>query len=172
MATETFLSCFLVYPLACIWHSALLIWVLNDILLSAWMMNEEGDYTLNPLQSIALGKRPDWPWTEPHWVMRIRQITRAMPVYFPLTATTWLLSGLCVYWIASVVSDPLWPYGLYSARLLCWWDSPGKNTGVGCHALLQGIFPTQGSSLHLLGLAHWQAGSLPLVPPEKPYFLV
>ena len=31
-----------------------------------------------------------------------------------------------------------------SPRLLCPWDSPGKNTGVGCHFLLQGIFPTQG----------------------------
>ena len=36
-------------------------------------------------------------------------------------------------------------------------DSPGKNTGVGCHALLQGIFPTQGSNGHLLELLHcWQ----------------
>ena len=43
-------------------------------------------------------------------------------------------------------------------------DSPGKNTGVGCHALLQGIFPTQGTNTHLLPR---QAGSLPLVPPEK-----
>ena len=33
---------------------------------------------------------------------------------------------------------------------LCLWDSPGKNTGVGCHTLLQGIFPTQGSNLGLL----------------------
>ena len=48
------------------------------------------------------------------------------------------------------------------------WDSPGKNTGVGCHALLQGIFPTQGSNLSLLPLLHWQMGSLPLVPPGKP----
>ena len=38
------------------------------------------------------------------------------------------------------------------ARLLCLWDSPGKNTGVGCHFLLQGIFPTQGLNLHLLCL--------------------
>ena len=38
-------------------------------------------------------------------------------------------------------------YGLYSARLLCPWDSPGKNTGVGCHALLQEIVPTQGLNL-------------------------
>ena len=44
-------------------------------------------------------------------------------------------------------------------------DSPGKNTGVGCHAFLQGIFPTQGSNLCLLYLLHWQPGSLPLVPP-------
>ena len=42
------------------------------------------------------------------------------------------------------------------------WDSPGKNTGVGCHGLLQGIFPTQGSNVHLLHLLHWQAGLLPL----------
>ena len=35
-------------------------------------------------------------------------------------------------------------------RLLCPWDSPGKNTGVGCHVLLQGIFPTQGLNLGLL----------------------
>ena len=36
-------------------------------------------------------------------------------------------------------------------------DSPSKNTGVGCHVLLQGIFLTQGSNLYLLGLLHWQA---------------
>ena len=44
----------------------------------------------------------------------------------------------------SVVSDSLQPYELQPARLLCPWDSPGKNTGVGHHALLPGIFPTQG----------------------------
>ena len=43
----------------------------------------------------------------------------------------------------SVVSNSLWPDGLQPTRLLCPWDSPGKNTGVGCHALLQGIFPTR-----------------------------
>ena len=40
--------------------------------------------------------------------------------------------------------------------LLCPRDSPGKNTGVGCHFLLQGIFPTQGSNPRLLCLLHWQ----------------
>ena len=39
-------------------------------------------------------------------------------------------------------------------RLLCPWNSPDKNTGVGCHALLQGLFPTQGSNPDLLHLLH------------------
>ena len=42
---------------------------------------------------------------------------------------------------------------------------PGKNTGVGCHSLLQGIFPTQGSNL---GLLHWQVDSLPLSHQGSP----
>ena len=67
----------------------------------------------------------------------------------------------------SVVSDSLWPQGLQPARLLCSWDSPGKNAGVGFHALLQEIFPTQGLNPHLLCLLLWEAGSLPLVPPGK-----
>ena len=52
--------------------------------------------------------------------------------------------------------------------LLCAWDSPDKNNGVGFHALLQRIFLTQGLSPCLLHLLHWQVGSLPLVPPGKP----
>ena len=65
-------------------------------------------------------------------------------------------------------ADSLRPYGMQPVRLLCPLDSPGKSTGVGCHALLQGICPTQGLIMHLLCLLHWQAGSLPLVPPGKP----
>ena len=45
---------------------------------------------------------------------------------------------------------------------------PGKNTGVGCHALLQGIFLTLGYNLCLLCLLHWQAGFSPLAHPGKP----
>ena len=59
----------------------------------------------------------------------------------------------------SVVSDSLRPHELYPARLLCPWNSPGKNTGVDCHSLLRRIFLTQ-------GLEPWspasQAESLPL----------
>ena len=60
------------------------------------------------------------------------------------------------------MSDSLWPHGLLPTRLLCPWDSPGKNTGVSCHFLLQGIFPTQASNLRLLCLLHWQVDSLPV----------
>ena len=60
--------------------------------------------------------------------------------------------------------DPLWSHELRPTKLLCTWDFPGKNTGAGCHVLLQGIFPTQGSNPHLLYLLHWQVGSLPLSP--------
>ena len=50
----------------------------------------------------------------------------------------------------SVVSNHLQPHGLEPARLLCSWNSPGKNTGVGGHSLLPGISLTQGLNLHLL----------------------
>ena len=48
----------------------------------------------------------------------------------------------------SIVSDSLWPHGLYSP-----WSSPGQNTGVGSLSLLQRIFPTQGSNS---GLPHYR----------------
>ena len=50
-------------------------------------------------------------------------------------------------------------FELKPASLLCPWDFPGKNTGMGCYFRFQGLFLTQGSNLHLL---RWQAGSLPL----------
>ena len=59
----------------------------------------------------------------------------------------------------SAASDSLWPHGLQPARLLHLGFSPGKHAGVGCHSLLQGIFPTQGLNPHHL---HGQADSLPL----------
>ena len=61
-----------------------------------------------------------------------------------------------------------WPHELSPVRFLCSWDFPGKNNGVSCHALLQGIFVTQRLSWCLLCLLHWQVSSLSLAPPEKP----
>ena len=66
------------------------------------------------------------------------------------------------------MSDSLRPYELYPTRLPCPWDSAGKDTGVGCHALLLEIFLTWGLNLHLLCLLHWQVDSLPLTPPGSP----
>ena len=68
----------------------------------------------------------------------------------------WLQKSLITY-VACVVShfslvQLCEPYGLEPARLLCPWYSPGKNTGVGCCALLQGIFPAQGLNPCLLRL--------------------
>ena len=57
----------------------------------------------------------------------------------------------------SVMSDFLWPHGLYSFRLLCSWNFLDKYTGVGCHFLLQWIFPIQGSNPHHVHILHWQA---------------
>ena len=80
------------------------------------------------------------------------------------------LLGACVRAcsVALVVSDSLRSYWLWPARLLCPWDSPGEDAGVSYHALLHGIFLTQGSNPNLLCLLHWQAGSLPTKPCGKP----
>ena len=58
------------------------------------------------------------------------------------------LGTVCCFVAKSCIT--LRPHGLYLTRLFCPWDFPGKNTGVGCHFLLQGIFLTQGSKPGLL----------------------
>ena len=63
----------------------------------------------------------------------------------------------------SVVSDSLWHHG--PTRLLFPFNSPGKNTGVSCHSLFQGIFLTQGTPVLC-------ANSLPSEPSGKPYLKV
>ena len=94
---------------------------------------------------------------------RISGIKPAACHWSPTEAGTGFLSCTHACSVASGMSDCVQPYGLLlPTRLLCPWDSPGKNTGVGCHALLQGIFPTQGSNPNLLHLLHWQAGFIPL----------
>ena len=56
-------------------------------------------------------------------------------------------------------------HGLWRTRLLCPWNFPGQNTGVGCYFLLQGIFPHQGWNPHLLLhrwiLYHWATWEAP-----------
>ena len=55
----------------------------------------------------------------------------------------------------------LQPHGLEPARLLRLWNSPGKNTGVGRHFLLQGIFPTQGSNMGFPRQGYWSGLPFP-----------
>ena len=72
----------------------------------------------------------------------------------------------CSCW---VMSNSLGPHGRKSARFLCPWNSLGKNTGVDCHSLLQGIFPDPGIEP---GSPALQADSLPSEPPERVTFVI
>ena len=88
---------------------------------------------------------------------------------FCLESLNWppLSRDLCV-WVLSCFSHVQLFVTPWTTNLLCPWDSPGKNTRVGCHAVFQGIFPIQGLNPHPFCLLHWQVGALPLVPPGKP----
>ena len=80
------------------------------------------------------------------WGCRVRHewVTNTLSLTLPFTALFfWLVSR-------SVVPNSLQPHGPQPTRLLCPWDFPGKDTGVGCHFLLQGTFLTQGSNPGLL----------------------
>ena len=109
----------------------------------------------------------------PIWADFSMPVSLATPVNWRQRDFCWVLGCVHVCLVAQLCLT-LQPHGLQPARLLCPWDFPGKNTGVGCHFLLQGIFPTQGLNLCLLHLLHWQVilyhwatlGSLPLaIPP-------
>ena len=67
--------------------------------------------------------------------------------YSKSTVWKWFLCHMpCAVLSHLVMSDSFQPHGLWPIRLLCPWDSPHKNTWVGCHACLQGILSTQGSN--------------------------
>ena len=82
-------------------------------------------------------------------------INNIIPLVEMLTCVPYTQLLSCVQLFAT-------PWTVQPTRLLCLWNSPGKNTGVGCHFLLQWIFPVQRLNPHLLCLLHWQACSLPL----------
>ena len=68
-----------------------------------------------------------------------------LKIHFTLKERNFLQAkwgSLVVVWSPSLI-QLFRPHGLQPARLLCPWDSAGKNTGESCHSLLQGIFPTQ-----------------------------
>ena len=100
----------------------------------------------------------------------------------PFTGVFWACSGataiaamltsanhsplLLLFFNHSVVPNSFVTPWAVAHQLLCPWDSPSKTTGVGYHFLLQGIFLTLGSHLHLL---HWQADSLSLYHLGNPH---
>ena len=94
-----------------------------------------------------------------------------------ITEMKWKVKAKCVFITLRVGAQSLqscltlWPYRLQPTRFLCPWDSPGKNTGVGCHALLQGIFLNRGLNPRLLLcrwiLYHWATRDAPSITPRK-----
>ena len=106
-----------------------------------------------------------WPGIEPsplcsgsnHWT------TREVPI-----TSFYVCVCVCVLLLLfslSVVSNSFATLWTVTFQASLPWDSPRKNTGMGCHSLLQGIFLTQGSNLCLL---HWQMDSLPLSNQGSP----
>ena len=100
------------------------------------------------------------PWTEEPdglWSMgsqRVRHKWSDLPPTQKYNNTvitrTKIETFICCCCVASVMSDSLLPHGLQPTRLPCPWNSSGKNTGVGCHSIRQGIFWTQRSNPGLL----------------------
>ena len=83
------------------------------------------------------GIRVFWPWKISLKAFPPLQISE------DLRSESWSVS-------CAVMPESLWPHGLWPTRLLCLWNSLGKNSGVVGHFLLHGIFPSQGLNLGLL----------------------
>ena len=80
------------------------------------------------------------------WFLSIESVMRFFSVFWECTCQQSTANNFRNYsaCLVAIVTDSSWPHGLWPTRFLCPWDSPGMNIGVGCHSLLQGIFPTQG----------------------------
>ena len=91
-------------------------------------------------------------------------------IFLNFLVQSWVGCFICVCCACAQSLIPVWlfvtPWTV--AMLLFPWDFPGKNTGMGCHFLLQGILLIQGSNLHLL---HWQVDSLLPEPPGNTHLL-
>ena len=94
----------------------------------------------------------------------------------PYSLKLWISSLSFSYLCSCAMSlSHVWLFGTLwtvDPRLLCPRNFSGKNIGVGCHFLLQGICLSQGSNPRLLHLLQWQADSLPLSHLGSPHFLV
>ena len=104
-----------------------------------------GEGNGNPLQYSCLGN----PMDRRPWHATVHGVTNSQTQLNDWACTHALIPLFAVLWTVA-------------PRLPCPWDFPGKNTAVGCHVLLQGIFPTQGLNPNFLCLLHQQVDSLPL----------
>ena len=93
-------------------------YVYGGILIYIWRNQNTNKWSPTGLEMRSTQLNKGVWWHTPHW---------SRPNVMPTCAP-----------VCSVVSSSFWPYGLQPARLLCPWDLPGKNPGVGCHFLLQG----------------------------------
>ena len=117
----------------------------------AWRIS----WTIQSVQSMGCKESDRTEWLSLHFI----RLSYIILKFIYQNSYAAIRIPLCMH-ACSVMSDSLWPHGLYSP-----WNSPGQNTGVGSLSLLQGIFPTQGSNPGL-----WlQSDSLPAELPGKPY---
>ena len=71
------------------------------------------------------------------WVNSLHQVAKVLEFQLQHQSLQWHCCCCCCCWVTSVASDSVWPHRRQPTRLPHPWDSPGKNTGVGCHFLLQ-----------------------------------
>ena len=113
--------------------------------LSSWKYPLQGMVLQTNLYSYHFNKNVKSIYIHLRWVQLGGQTLNSWFVSF-----IWLVAKLCLT-LRDAIHEP------QPTRLLCLWDSPSKNTGVGKHSLLQGILLTQG-----LNPLHWQGSSLSL----------
>ena len=131
-----------VQSLSCVWLSAVLWTVAGQALLSMEFPRQE---YWSGLLFPSPGDLPD-PGIKPASLASPALQADSLPRQ--RLGSPWIIYLLL--FSGSVMFDCLRPHGLSPTRLLCPWDFPSKNTGVGCHVLLQETFPTQGLNPGLL----------------------
>ena len=120
----------------------------------SYHLSHEGSSRILEWVAYFLSSRSSWPRNQTgvsciagrfftSWATREAHIDTYIYRYKDRFIDGWLRdTSCCCSLVAKLCPTLTWPHG--PARLLCPWDFPGKNTGVGCHALLQGNLPNSG----------------------------
>ena len=116
-----------------------------------------------PLEWDLMGAREymgSWLWSCSQWVHWVHgHIIQLFTQFLIFNWSTKVLIDSTAVWALEGAQScsTLQAYELQPTKLLCHWNSPGKNTGVGSHFLLRGNFLTQRLKLSLSCFLHWQA---------------